>query len=200
MRWTEYAASVLLFGFVSMLSLYLMQRVQQLLPWNPQGFGAVPPALAFNTAASFATNTNWQAYSGETTMSYFTQMVGFAWHNFTSAAVGLAVAIAFIRGVAQKEKDTLGNFWVDLVRGLLYVLLPICTAGALLLVSQGAVARVTRLTHRDLRPGGAFWRDQAQRLLSAYLWSEGRPPENGRLTVHDVSREDLDIAAAWHFD
>src|SRR6266851_971761 len=139
MRWTEYAASVLLFGFVSMLTLYLMQRVQHLLPWNPQGFSAVPPALAFNTAASFATNTNWQAYSGESTMSYFTQMVGLAWHNFTSAAVGIAVAIAFIRGVAQKEKDTLGNFWVDLVRGLLYVLLPICIVGALALVSQGVV-------------------------------------------------------------
>ena len=139
MRWIEYAVSVLLFGFVSMLSLYLMQRVQQWLPWNPQGFSAVPPALAFNTAASFATNTNWQAYGGETTMSYFTQMVGLAWHNFTSAAVGIAVAIAFIRGVAQKEKDTLGNFWVDLVRGLLWVLLPICIVGALLLVSQGVV-------------------------------------------------------------
>ena len=139
MRWTEYAASVLLFGFVSMLALYLMQRVQQLLPWNPQGFSAVPPALAFNTAASFATNTNWQAYSGESTMSYFTQMAGLAYHNFTSAAVGLAVAIAFIRGVAQKEKDTLGNFWVDLVRGLLYVLQPICIVGALVLVSQGVV-------------------------------------------------------------
>src|SRR6185369_14842297 len=139
MRWTEYAFAMLAFSVVSMLVLYLMQRVQQWLPWNPQGFGAVPPALAFNTAASFATNTNWQAYGGETTMSYFTQMVGLAWHNFTSAAVGIAVAIAFIRGVAQKEKDTLGNFWVDLVRGLLWVLLPICIVGALLLVSQGVV-------------------------------------------------------------
>jgi K+-transporting ATPase ATPase A chain len=139
MRWTEYAASVVLFGLISMLALYLMQRVQQLLPWNPQGFGPVPPALAFNTAVSFATNTNWQAYSGESTMSYFTQMVGLAYHNFTSAAVGLAVAIAFIRGVSQKERDTLGNFWSDLVRGLLYVLLPISIVGALFLVSQGVV-------------------------------------------------------------
>ncbi len=150
MRWTEYAVSVLLFGFVSMLSLYLMQRIQQWLPWNPQGFSAVPPALAFNTAASFATNTNWQAYGGETTMSYFTQMVGLAWHNFTSAAVGIAVAIAFIRGVAQKEKDTLGNFWVDLVRGLLWVLLPICIVGALLLVSQGVVQNL-RLARQGRR-------------------------------------------------
>src|SRR5580765_118922 len=123
MRWTEYAVSVLLFGFVSMISLYLMQRVQQWLPWNPQGFGAVPPALAFNTAASFTTNTNWQAYSGESTMSYLTQMAGLAFHNFVSAATGIALAIAFIRGIAQREKDTLGNFWVDLVRCSLWVLL-----------------------------------------------------------------------------
>jgi K+-transporting ATPase ATPase A chain len=139
MRWTEYAVGVLLFGVVSMLVLYLMQRVQQWLPWNPQGFGAVPPDLAFNTAASFTTNTNWQAYGGETTMSYFTQMAGLAYHNFVSAATGIAVAIAFIRGVAQKEKDSLGNFWVDLVRGLLWLLLPICIVGALVLVSQGVV-------------------------------------------------------------
>src|SRR5471030_2415156 len=139
MRWTEYAVSMLLFSVVSMLVLYLMQRVQQWLPWNPQGFGAVAPDLAFNTAASFTTNTNWQAYSGESTMSYFTQMAGLAYHNFASAAVGLAVAIAFIRGIAQKEKDTLGNFWVDLVRASLWVLLPISIVGSLFLVSQGVV-------------------------------------------------------------
>ena len=139
MRWTEYAASILLFSVVSMLVLYLMQRVQQWLPWNPQGFGAVAPDSAFNTAASFTTNTNWQGYSGESTMSYFTQMAGLAYHNFVSAAVGISIAIAFIRGVAQKEKDTLGNFWVDLTRCLLWVLLPICIVGSLALVSQGVV-------------------------------------------------------------
>ena len=139
MRWTEYAAAMLLFSVVSMLVLYLMQRVQQWLPWNPQGFGAVPPDLAFNTAASFTTNTNWQAYGGETTMSYLTQMAGLAYHNFVSAATGIALAIAFIRGIAQKEKDTLGNFWVDLVRCSLWVLLPFCIVGALVLVSQGVV-------------------------------------------------------------
>ena len=139
MRWTEYAASMLMFSVVSMLVLYLMQRVQQWLPWNPQGFSAVPPDLAFNTAASFTTNTNWQAYSGESTMSYLTQMAGLAYHNFVSAAVGIAIAIAFIRGISQKEKDTLGNFWVDMVRCLLWVLLPICIVGALALVSQGVV-------------------------------------------------------------
>jgi K+-transporting ATPase ATPase A chain len=113
--------------------------VQGVLPWNPQGFGAVAPALAFNTAVSFATNTNWQAYSGESTMSYFTQMVGLAYHNFVSAATGMAVAIAFIRGIAQREQETLGNFWVDLVRASLWVLLPIALVGSLFLVSQGVV-------------------------------------------------------------
>jgi len=139
MRWTEYAVSVLLFGVVSMVVLYAMQRGQGVLPFNPQGFGAVAPALAFNTAASFATNTNWQAYGGETTMSYFTQMAGLAHQNFVSAAAGIAVAIAFIRGIARQETDTLGNFWVDMVRASLWILLPIAIAGALFLVSQGVV-------------------------------------------------------------
>ena len=112
---------------------------KQWLPWNPQGFAAVPQALAFNTAASFTTNTNWQAYSGESTMSYFTQMAGLAYHNFISAAVGIAVAIAFIRGIAQQGKDSIGNFWVDMIRGSLWVLLPIAIVGALFLVSQGVV-------------------------------------------------------------
>src|SRR6266516_4434534 len=140
MRWTEYAISMLLFSVVSMLVLYFIQRVQYYLPFNPQKLAGVnPPHLAFNTAASFTTNTNWQAYSGETTMSYFTQMAGLAFHNFVSAATGIALAIAFIRGIAQKEKDTLGNFWVDLVRCLLWVLLPFCLVGSLVLVSQGVV-------------------------------------------------------------
>ncbi len=139
MRWTEYAVAMLLFSVVSMLVLYAMQRLQSVLPWNPQGFAGVPPALAFNTAVSFTTNTNWQAYGGETTMSYFTQMAGLAYHNFVSAAVGISVAIAFIRGIAQKEKDTIGNFWVDMVRATLWVLLPIAIVGALFLVSQGVV-------------------------------------------------------------
>jgi K+-transporting ATPase ATPase A chain len=139
MRWTEYAVALLLFSVVSMVVLYAMQRLQSVLPWNPQGFAGVPPDLAFNTAASFTTNTNWQAYSGETTMSYFTQMAGLAYHNFVSAAIGISVAIAFIRGIAQKEKDTIGNFWVDMVRASLWVLLPIAILGALFLVSQGVV-------------------------------------------------------------
>jgi potassium-transporting ATPase potassium-binding subunit len=139
MRWTEYAFAMLLFSGASMLLLYLIERVQQFLPWNPQKFGAVAQALAFNTAASFTTNTNWQNYSGESTMSYLTQMVGLAYHNFASAAVGIALAIAFIRGIARKEKETIGNFWVDLTRSILWVLLPACIVYALLLVSQGVV-------------------------------------------------------------
>ena len=140
MRWTEYAVSMLLFSLVSMIVLYLMQRLQGYLPFNPQKFGAVSPAhLAFNTAASFTTNTNWQAYAGESTMSYFTQMAGLAYHNFVSAAVGIALAIAFIRGIARRQMETIGNFWVDLVRACLWVLLPFCVVGALVLVSQGVV-------------------------------------------------------------
>ena len=139
MRWTEYAVAMLLFSAVSMLVLYLIQRVQVWLPLNPQHLSNVEPHLAFNTAASFTTNTNWQAYVGETTMSYLTQMAGLAYHNFASAAVGISLAIAFIRGISQKEKDSLGNFWVDLVRCSLWILLPFCLVGSLVLVSQGVV-------------------------------------------------------------
>jgi K+-transporting ATPase ATPase A chain len=140
MRWTEYAITMLVFSAVSMLVLYLIQRIQGSLPFNPQHFGAVAPAhLAWNTAASFTTNTNWQAYSGETTMSYFTQMAGLAFHNFASAATGIALAIAFIRGIARRQMQTLGNFWVDFVRCCLWVLLPFCVFGSLFLVSQGVV-------------------------------------------------------------
>jgi K+-transporting ATPase ATPase A chain len=140
MRWTEYATTMLVFSAVSMLVLYLIQRIQGMLPFNPQHLAAVTPAhLAWNTAASFTTNTNWQAYSGETTMSYFTQMAGLAFHNFASAATGIALGIAFIRGIARRQMQTLGNFWVDFVRCCLWVLLPFSVVGALFLVSQGVV-------------------------------------------------------------
>src|SRR6202047_4719966 len=140
MRWTEYATTMLLFSAVSMLVLYLIQRIQGYLPLNPQKLGTVnPSALAFNTAASFTSNTNWQNYSGETTMSYFTQMAGLAYHNFASAATGIVLAIAFIRGIARRQMETIGNFWVDFVRCCLWVLLPFCIVGSLLLVSQGVV-------------------------------------------------------------
>src|SRR5579883_1631119 len=138
-KWTGYVIAMLIFSVVGMLLLYLVQRTQQWLPLNPQGMSNVEPGLAFNTAASFTTNTNWQNYSGETTMSYFTQMAGLAYHNFTSAAVGIVLAIAFIRGIARREMKTIGNFWVDLVRCSLWVLLPLCILGSLVLVSQGVV-------------------------------------------------------------
>ncbi len=139
MRWTEYAGAMLLFSFVTMALLYLIERVQHWLPFNPQGQANVTPDLAFNTAASFTTNTNWQAYTPETTMSYLTQMAGLAYHNFISAAVGIVLAIAVIRGIARRERDTIGNFWVDLTRCLFWILLPICIVVALAFVSQGVV-------------------------------------------------------------
>jgi K+-transporting ATPase ATPase A chain len=139
MPWTEYAVAMLLFSAVSMIVLYLIERLQHFLPWNPQHLAGVPTDLAFNTAASFTTNTNWQAYVPETTMSYFTQMAGLAFHNFTSAAVGIAMAIAVIRGIARRERETIGNFWVDFTRCTLWVLLPICLVVSLIFVSQGVI-------------------------------------------------------------
>jgi K+-transporting ATPase ATPase A chain len=166
MRWTEYAFAMLLFSGASMLLLYLLERAQHLLPWlNPQKFAAVPPTLAFNTAASFTTNTNWQNYSGEATMSYLTQMAGLAYHNFASAAVGIALAVAFIRGIARKEKDTIGNFWVDMTRSTLWVLLPACIVYALLLVSQGVV--------QNLKPYDTAKLVEAQQVQE--MGADGKP-------------------------
>jgi K+-transporting ATPase ATPase A chain len=139
MRWTEYGTTMLMFSGVSLILLYLFERLQHWLPWNPQRFANVAPDLAWNTAVSFTTNTNWQAYTPETTMSYLTQMAGLAYHNFASAAVGIALAIAVIRGVSRHESKTIGNFWVDLTRCFLWVLLPVCLVGSLVLVSQGVV-------------------------------------------------------------
>ena len=146
MRWTEYTVAMLLFSCVSMVLLYLIQRTQLWLPLNPQKLANVPPALAFNTAASFTTNTNWQNYGGESTMSYFTQMAGLAYHNFTSAAAGMVMAIVIIRGIARKETEKLGNFWVDMTRSMLWVLLPVCLVGSLVLVSQGVVQNLKPYT------------------------------------------------------
>jgi K+-transporting ATPase ATPase A chain len=150
MRWTEYTISMLLFSGVSMVLLYLIERTQRWLPFNPQKLANVDPTLAFGTAASFTTNTNWQVYAGESTMSYLTQMVGLAYHNFVSAAVGIVLAIVVIRGIARKETDKLGNFWVDTTRCLLWVLLPICVIGSLVLVSQGVVQNLKPYTTVDL--------------------------------------------------
>jgi K+-transporting ATPase ATPase A chain len=150
MRWTEYAIAMLLFSGVSMTLLYLLERAQKWLPFNPQKLPGVDPSLAFGTAASFTTNTNWQAYSGETTMSYLTQMAGLACHNFASAAVGIVLAIVVIRGIARRETANLGNFWVDMTRCLLWVLLPVCMAASLVLVSQGVVQNLNPYTTAQL--------------------------------------------------
>jgi K+-transporting ATPase ATPase A chain len=139
MGWKTYAAAMLVFNFAGLLVLYLLQRVQGVLPLNPQGLGAVSPDSSFNTAVSFATNTNWQGYGGETTMSYLTQMLGLTVQNFVSAAMGMAVLVALIRGFARRSAATIGNFWVDLTRTTLYILLPLSFVGALILVSQGVV-------------------------------------------------------------
>jgi potassium-transporting ATPase potassium-binding subunit len=179
MDWKEYALALLLFSGVSMILLYALQRAQQWawLPWNPQKLAGVPPALAFNTAASFTTNTNWQNYSPETTMSYLTQMVGLAYHNWVSAAAG----IAFIRGIARREQKTIGNFWVDMVRGTLWILAPLCLVGALLLVSQGVV--------QNLKPY-----DTVQ-LVDPYqtpqLGADGKPVTgpDGKPAMHTVSQQ-----------
>ncbi len=165
MRWTEYAVTMLLFSVVSMLLLYAMERLQAYLPFNPQKFAAVPQALAFNTAASFTTNTNWQNYAGESTMSYLTQMAGLAYHNFVSSAVGIALAIAFIRGIARRQMKTIGNFWVDMVRSCLWVLLPFCVIGALVLVSQGVV--------QNLRPYDTV--KLVQPMQVPHLGADGKP-------------------------
>lgn len=150
MRWTEYTVAMLVFSGVSMLLLYFIERTQRWLPFNPQKFANVDPTLAWGTAASFTTNTNWQAYSGESTMSYLTQMAGLAYHNFVSAAVGIVLAIVVIRGIARKETEKLGNFWVDTTRCLLWLLLPLCLVGALVFVEQGVVQNLKPYTIADL--------------------------------------------------
>ena len=141
--WKQYTMAMLVFSALTLLVTYGIERLQHVLPLNPQNFGPVPADLAFNTAASFTTNTNWQSYSGESTMSYLTQMAGLAWHNFISAAVGIGIALALARGITYRlqagRRKTLGNFWVDLVRATVYVLLPISIPVALLLVSQGVI-------------------------------------------------------------
>ena len=139
MNWKQYGIAMLVFSLVSSLALYAVQRMQGILPLNPQEFAGTSEHLSFNTAVSFVSNTNWQSYGGETTMSYFTQMTGLALQNFMSAAVGMALAIVFIRGIARFETDKLGNFWVDLTRGVLYVLLPLSFLAAVFFVSQGVV-------------------------------------------------------------
>jgi potassium-transporting ATPase potassium-binding subunit len=148
--WKQYAMAMLLFSLVSCIFTYVILRVQQLLPLNPQGFAALSPDLAFNTATSFTTNTNWQSYSGESTMSYLSQMVALVIHNFASAATGIAIAAALVRGLARHSTRTLGNFWVDLVRTTYYLLVPICVVFAVVLVSQGMIQNFKPYTKAKL--------------------------------------------------
>jgi K+-transporting ATPase ATPase A chain len=153
-HWTAYAKAVLIFNFVGWLLLYAILRLQGVLPWNPQGLGPMSSDLAFNTAVSFVTNTNWQAYGGETTLSYFSQMVGLTVQNFVSAATGIAVGAAVIRGFAGRQIRDVGNFWFDLTRSILYVLLPLSIIAALLLVWQGVPQNLMSYVHATTLEGG----------------------------------------------
>ena len=148
--WKQYTLAMLLFSLVGCLATYVMLRLQHLLPLNPQGFGPLSPHLAFNTAVSFTTNTNWQSYGGESTLSYLSQMVALAFHNFVSAATGIAIAAALVRGIARHSARTIGNFWVDLVRTTYYLLLPICLVFAVVLMSQGMIQNFKPYTHAKM--------------------------------------------------
>jgi K+-transporting ATPase ATPase A chain len=148
--WKQYTAAMLLFSLVGCLFTYAILRLQHLLPLNPQGLGALSEHLAFNTAVSFTTNTNWQSYGGETTLSYLSQMVGLTFHNFVSAATGIGIAAALVRGISRHSAKTLGNFWVDLVRTTYYLLLPICVVFAVILISQGMIQNFEPYTKAKL--------------------------------------------------
>jgi K+-transporting ATPase ATPase A chain len=175
MRWTEYGAAMLIFSLATALLTYVVERAQHVLPWNPQHLAGVAPALAWSTAISFTTNTNWQSYVPEQTMSYLTQMFGLATHNFWSAATGIALAVAFIRGIARREMKTLGNFWVDLTRATLWILLPISCVIALVLVSQGVI--------QNLRPY-----DTAQLLEPQTQTTTG---QDGKPTTTTISTQTI---------
>jgi K+-transporting ATPase ATPase A chain len=155
MGWKTYAFSVVAFSLVSLVYLYALLRTQAFLPLNPQGFGNLAPDLAWNTAVSFMTNTNWQFYSGESTMSYLSQMAGLGWHMFVSAGAGIAIAIALMRGLSRRSAPTIGNFWVDLTRAVLYVLLPVAILGSLLLVWQGVPQNFSGYTAVETVEGSA---------------------------------------------
>ena len=143
MNWWQYFTTLLIFNLLGMAALFLLQLIQGILPLNPQGLGAPKLDLAFNTAVSFITNTNWQSYSGESTMSYFTQMAGMTVQNYLSAATGIAVAIALIRGLTRRTAQTIGDFWVDMTRCVLYILLPLSILVSILLVSQGVIQNLS---------------------------------------------------------
>lgn len=202
-NWKEYTFAMLLFSLVSCLFTYAILRLQHLLPLNPQGFGPVGPDLAFNTATSFTTNTNWQSYTGEATMSYLSQMVALVIHNFVSAATGIAIAAALVRGIARHSAQTIGNFWVDLVRTTYYLLLPISLVFAVFLVSQGIIQNFKPYTKAKLtepytiqvaktdEKGNPVTTNVAVMVQAPKLDEKGQPVlVNGALVTMDVPRLD----------
>src|SRR6266851_7845049 len=201
--WKQYTLAMLLFSLVSCLFTYAILRLQHLLPLNPVGFGPLSPDLAFNTAVSFTTNTNWQSYGGESTMSYLSQMVALAIHNFTSAATGIAIAAALVRGIARHSAKTLGNFWVDLVRVTYYLLLPICLVFAVFLLSQGMIQNFRPYTQAKLTEpfsvqvpktddkGQPVTTNVAAMVQASRLDDKGQPVmTNGVAVMMDVPRLD----------
>jgi len=175
MRWTQYAIAVLIFNLLGLLAVYGLQRFQDILPLNPQGLPAISPDSAFNTAVSFATNTNWQGYGGETTMSYLTQMVGLSVQNFVSAASGMAVLVALIRGFARRNTDSIGNFWVDLTRSTLYILLPLSLLLAVVLVGQGVVQTFKPYQTVSLQEAISYQTPKLDADGNAIVDAEGKP-------------------------
>jgi K+-transporting ATPase ATPase A chain len=188
MGWKTYTLAMLSFNLVGLLAVYLLQRLQGVLPLNPQGLAAVSPDSAFNTAVSFTSNTNWQGYGGETTMSYLTQMLALSVQNFVSAASGMATLIALIRGFARRSADTIGNFWVDLTRGTLYILLPLSLALALVLVSQGVVQTFRPSVTATLIQPSRYERPEIDRDGRVVLDATGRPKwEEATLTEQVIA-------------
>jgi K+-transporting ATPase ATPase A chain len=175
MNWKIYAIAMLLFNVLGLLAVYALQRLQGFLPLNPQGFGAVSPDSSWNTAVSFATNTNWQGYGGETTMSYLTQMLAMTTQNFVSAATGMAVLIAMIRGITRHTSKTIGNFWVDLTRSTLYILLPLAIVEAFLLVSQGTVQTFSQYKTADLLQPTSYQQAQTDASGNPVKDASGNP-------------------------
>ena len=175
MRWSQYALAVLVFNLLGLLVVYLLQRFQDILPLNPQALAAVSPDSAFNTAVSFATNTNWQGYSGEATMSYLTQMLGLTVQNFLSAASGMAVLVALIRGFSRRNTDSIGNFWVDMLRSTLYILLPLSLLFALVLVGQGVVQTFSQYQTVNLQEVVSYQTPQLDADAKPVLDAQGKP-------------------------
>jgi K+-transporting ATPase ATPase A chain len=175
MRWTQYALAALMFNLLGLLAVYFLQRFQDVLPFNPQGLAAVTPDSAFNTAVSFATNTNWQGYGGESTMSYLTQMLGLSVQNFVSAASGMAVLVALIRGFSRRNSNSIGNFWVDMTRSTLYILLPLSLVLALLLVGQGVVQNFSPYATANLQEPVSYSAPKLDADGKAVTDAEGKP-------------------------